>query len=112
MWIYNSKIYNYVKKKIFIEIVEDNLKRIHTGILDNVFGPNNVGHYTIVISVPREFDRMRYSITSNIIDRIYIDLSIFSRFNFKLVSKKLNDKLNVDVIEQIKKSTDTHIINI
>ena len=112
MWIYNSKIYNYVKKKIFIEIVEDNLKRIHTGILDNVFGPNNVGHYTIVISVPREFDRMRYSITSNIIDRIYIDLSIFSRFNFKLVSNKLNDKLNGDVIEKIKKSTDTHIINI
>tara|TARA_B100000900_G_scaffold400377_1_gene403932 strand:- start:1949 stop:2287 length:339 start_codon:yes stop_codon:yes gene_type:complete len=112
MWLYNNEICNYVNKKIFIEIIEDNLKSIRTGILDSVFGPNNVGNYTIVISVPRKFDRMRYSITSNIIDRIYVDLSIFSRFNFKLVSNKLNDKLNGDVIEKIKKSTDTHIINL
>jgi hypothetical protein len=112
MWIYNSKICNYVNKKIFIEIVEDNLRRIHTGILDSVFGPNNVGHYTIVISVPRKFDRMRYSITSNIIDRIYIDHSIISRYNFRLVFDKLSNRLNQDVLQKIKNNTDTCIINL
>ena len=74
MWLYNNKICNYVNKKIFIEIVDDNLRSIRTGILDSVFGPNNVGHYTIVISVPRKFDRMRFSITSNIINHIIIFL--------------------------------------
>ena len=87
MWFYNNEICNYVNKNIFIEIFdEDKLRSIRRGILDSVFGPNNVGDYTIVISVPRKFDRMRYCITNNIIDRIYVDLSIFSRFKFRTKS--------------------------